>query len=231
VSNLHRRSVLLGMAAGAAAAFFLDPQTGRRHRALARDKARRYARRMPGATARAARRLTGPTRGIARAMARRMPGYVAPAVPDRDQFIKERVQSELGHVPGLPLDALNFDAIDGVVRVRGTVPDVATAHEILEQVIKVEGVRAAESRMFTPDGAPIGSTVGDVQVVTGAPRAAIYGEALRRSLIERWPVLMDDDIEASGGHIGRLVTTISERSGEPERDVRAALDAMVEVVV
>jgi hypothetical protein len=225
------RTLLIAAVAGAAAMFFLEPRSGRRRRALARDKARHYARLVPSAFGRLGRRMAGPMHGAAHEAAARMHWYVAPPVPDRDQFIKERVESELGHARELPLSALNFDAADGVVRVRGTVPDAATAQDIIARVAKVTGVRAAESRMQTPDGTPIRSIAGDAQAVAGAPRAVVYGQAMRRALQERWPTLTDDDIEASAGHIGRLVIIICERSGDPEREVRQALDAMVEVVV
>jgi hypothetical protein len=222
---------VIGVAAGAAAMFFFDPLIGRRHRALARDKARHYARRTPTVFGRLARRLTGRMRGAAHDASEHMPWHTEPPPPDRNQFIKERVESQLGHIKDLPLSALNFDAVDGVVRVRGTVPDMPTALDVLERVAKVEGVRAAESRMHTPDRLTIAGVAGDVHAVTGPPRAAVYGEAMRRGLLQRWPTLTDHDLQASDGHIGRLVAIICERSGEPEPEVRRALDAMVEVVV
>lgn len=227
----HVRPLLVGALIGAAAMYFLDPQLGRRHRALARDKARHFAGQAPRMCRRLARRLVGPLRGVVHEAAVRMPWHETSAPPDRDQFIKERVESELGHEKDLPLSALNFDAVDGVVRVRGTVPDTAIAQAILNRVAQVEGVRAVESRMHLPDGTPITLIAGDERAVSGPPRAAVYGEAMRRGLMERWPTLTDDDIQASEGHIGRLVAIIVERTGEPEHEVRRALEAMVEAVV
>jgi hypothetical protein len=57
--------------------------------------------------------------------------------------------------------------------------------------------------------------------------AILKTNALRRQLIERWPSLTDDDILASKGHIEPLAEAISRRTGQPESEVRAALDGLL----
>jgi hypothetical protein len=43
--------------------------------------------------------------------------------------------------------------------------------------------------------------------------------------------LIDLDIVASEGHIGHLALLIAARTGEPEDEVRAALDAIIHTTV
>ncbi|MFN8558356.1 MAG: BON domain-containing protein [Dehalococcoidia bacterium] len=99
------------------------------------------------------------------------PWHEAPPPPDQDQFIKQRVESELGRHGDLPLADLNFDAADALVRVRGTVADEETARRVVERVAAVEGVKAVLSLMHTPDEAPVGGQAGDRSLLYGPPRA------------------------------------------------------------
>jgi uncharacterized protein YjbJ (UPF0337 family) len=219
--------LLLAAGAGATAALLLDPQAGARRRALVRDKLRHYGRVLPASARRGGRMVAGPARGALHRVARRVPWRETTPPPDQDQFIKQRVESELGHETDLPLGALNFDAADGVVRVRGTVPDEETARRIVRRTAAVEGVRAVVSLMRTPDGTVVGGMAGDTRLVTGRPRAAIQGEAVARRLKERWPGLTDADILATEGHTDRLVDLICTRTGEPAERVRPAVDAIL----
>jgi hypothetical protein len=128
----------------------------------------------------------------------------------------------------MSLGALNIDADEGTVRIRGTVPDEPAAREIVEKAAAVPGARAVVSLMRTPDGRFVGGRAGDASVLEARPRAAIHGEKLRQALTTRWPSLTDLDIVASEGHIGHLALLICARSGEPEEQVRAELDAIVQ---
>jgi hypothetical protein len=207
-----------------------DPRAGARRRALARDKAGKYGRKTGRWVAGRARGAAGPLRGAAHGLARRAPGYEPAPPPDMDTFIKQRVESELGHATELPLTGLVFDAADGVVHVRGMVPDNDGAEAILQWVAEVEGVRAAVSFMHTADGAPAGSFAGDAEAIATIP-AVLKSTELRRQLIARWPSLTEEDILASEGHIGRLASVISRRSDQPEDEMRLALDAMLLAVL
>jgi hypothetical protein len=183
---------------------------------------------MPRASRRRARRVGGALRGLAHGIATHAPWYAAPPPPDDDQFIKQRVESVLGRYPNLPLDHVVFDAVDGFVRVRGEVPDEGCAEEILARVAAVPGVRAAFSLMHSPDGVPVGGVAGDAAAIPDEPRAAVYAQAVRRSLFERWPALTDADILASDGHVGRLAERISSRTGQQPAEVRPVLDAILQ---
>ncbi len=222
-----RRFALLGALAGAALMYLLDPQEGRRRRALARDKGLHYVRRSGVLATRAGRNLAGRLRGLIHTLEKRMPWYELEPVPEDDQFIKDRVQSRLGRERDLPLHAVNFDCTDGIVRIRGTVPDAESARRLVERTAAVEGVRAAVSLMRTPDGVPVGGIAGNVDAVLGQPRAKFYGEDIERKMKERWPGLTDADILASEGHIDRMVAIIHKRTNQPEEEIRQALDSIL----
>jgi hypothetical protein len=152
-------------------------------------------------------------------------------MPDADAFVVQRVSTALGREQDLPLGSLNIDAVDGIVRVRGTVADARTAREIVEKTVAVPGARAVMSLMRTPDGTPVGGRAGDASVLEAGPRAAVHAEELRQALKARWPALTDIDIVASEGHIGHLALLICARCGEPEDEVRATLDAIIHTTV
>jgi hypothetical protein len=215
------------MVAGGLIGFLCDPRSGARRRAVTRDKLGKYSRQ----TARALRGWTrgsdGRLRGALHDLAGHVPGHAAEASPDTDTFIKQRVESELGHAAHLPLHAVNFDAVEGIVRVRGTVPDADCAEEIVARAAAVEGVRAVVSLMRAPDGTPVGGSAGDETALTGDPLGVVHSRALRERLIARWPVLDDAAILASDGHVDRLAETIGARTNEPAEEVRAALDEML----
>lgn len=224
---LHVRTLMLGAAVGAAVALLLDPKTGRRRRALVRDKLGHGARVLGRTARRRARAVPGPVRGALHDAAERAPWHTTPPPPDEAQFIKDRVESELGRDPAIALGSINIDAADGIVRVRGTVADAQTAERIVQRAAAVEGVRAVQSLLHTPDGAPAGGEAGDTSLLHGEPRAAVLAEAVQRRLTERWPEIGDADILASDGHLGRLTDLICERTGETPATVRAALDEIL----
>jgi hypothetical protein len=217
---------VFGVATGLTAMALLGRGQGRRNRALVRDKARHYARVLPRRFRRWERGVEGQARGAMHAVDHAL-GGAGRLGPDHDQYIKERVQSELGHVPGLPLSALNFDAADGIVRVRGVVRDAAVAQRILDAAAEVDGVREVISLLHTADGTPVGTYAGEPDVYGGEPRAAVYADAVRLALLDAFPGLTDADIIASDGHAGRLAAIVQAKTGRDADEVRHILDAIV----
>jgi hypothetical protein len=227
---MHRRQVVplsLTVAAGVIGVLLLDPHSGPRRRALLRDKLQGHMSALWGGIARTTRTSRGPARGLLHTLAQRAPWHAPTPMPDSDAFVVQRVRTALGREQDLPLGALNIDAVDGIVRVRGTVPDARTAREIVEKAAVVPGARAVMSLMRTPDGAPVGGRAGDPDVLEAGPRAAIHGEALRQALRARWPALSDLDIVASEGHIDHLALLIAAHTDEPEDEARATLEAII----
>jgi hypothetical protein len=128
-----RGAVLTGVGIGAGLMYFLDPERGRRRRALARDQVAH--------TARLTRDAAGAT---GRDMAQRTSGTVASLRstwrrrPVDDDVLVERVRARLGRVVSHP-HAIDVFAADGVVTLRGPI----LQHEVkplLNAVDRVSGV-------------------------------------------------------------------------------------------
>ena len=136
------------VALGAGLMFMLDPSTGRRRRAITRDKARKYARLSAERAQAMARRAADQARGLA-AESRASDDWVD------DQTLVARVRSEIGRVVSHP-GSLHVDAIDGCVTVRGPVfaweADAALA--AIEDTRGVCGVDDQMTRHEQPGNVP-----------------------------------------------------------------------------
>ena len=219
--------ILLSAATGAAVAFMGDPLSGARRRALLRGKLVHYRIAIPRRLARRARGIAGQAQGLVHDVVERTPWETPRPRPDDHVFLVHAVETELGREPDLPLDAINFDAADGIVHVRGTVASDEIAKRIVQRAAEVEGVRAVISLMRAPDGAHVGGSAGDQAAITAGPRALLQGEAVRRALLQHWPSLTDDDILASEGHLEELEQRICVHTSQPEREVRTALEEIL----
>ena len=144
--NQHVWTRVLGSAAfGAVAMYVLDPDKGRRRRAIARDKAKSVmadARAAVGVTQRdVAHRVQG-----LRARARRLLGRRP--TPDDLQLI-ERVRARMGRLVSHP-HAIQVGALDGRITLSGPI----LAHEVeplLESMRSVWGVTDVEERLVVHD--------------------------------------------------------------------------------
>jgi hypothetical protein len=130
---MHTRSVLIGAAAGSALMYLLDPNGGRRRRALVRD-------RMTGATRKTRDGLTAAARDISN----RASG-IAAATRGRwsdnnfsNSKLVDRVRSKLGRASSHP-HAIAVEAADGVVTLRGPVL-ASEVQRVLATVAAVRGV-------------------------------------------------------------------------------------------
>jgi hypothetical protein len=220
------RTFLTGALLGATVAYLWDPRTGARRRAVTRDKAGKYAREARRWVRGRARVTSDHAQGLRHELAKHAPGYTPSPTPDTDTFIKQRVESELGHATHLPLSLVNFDAAEGIVRIRGTVPDALAAEEIVARAAAVEGVRAVVSLMRTPDGTTVGGSAGDAAALA-EPSGMTHAQALREQLMAKWPGLSETDIVASEGHLDRLVEKVVARTGQPSSEVRATLEKIL----
>ncbi len=143
-------SFVAGMAVGATLMYFLDPDRGRRRRAIARDQAVHLAHEV-GDTARgAASDVRNRARGTAaqargRAREQRVP----------DDVLAERVRAELGHATR-HAGAIDVSAHDGVVVLRGPVLADELA-DVLSAVRTTRGVDDVENELdvhLRVDGVP-----------------------------------------------------------------------------
>ncbi len=136
-----------GAALGAGLTYLLDPQQGRRRRALSRDKLAHYGRRGGRALRAVGRDVANRARGRALEARRRMEGERIP-----DGVLVDRVRSEMGHVIEEP-SAVRVTAAGGHVTLTGPVqPDEVS--RLIARVAAVRGVAGVENRLETGGAQP-----------------------------------------------------------------------------
>lgn len=119
-----------------AAMYFLDPQSGRRRRALVRDKMVRGCNETSQFLRVAGRHLSNRARGFAHERTDHLTGRHAPAT---DRQLAARVSAHLGHV--YSRGSVQVDVENGTVYLRGNV----SADEIAKVVKTAEGMRGVRN--------------------------------------------------------------------------------------
>lgn len=149
VKSRRLRWFMAGMLAGWAGAFLLDPRSGHRRRARLADEAEAELRHGLRWTRREARHAMSDAAGaVARSQHRE------PAAVD-DLTLVDRVQSELFEDPTMPKADLLFDAVQGVVTIRGQVESEAEMERISAAVLSIAGVVGVRNLLHGPgDPAP-----------------------------------------------------------------------------
>lgn len=142
---MNSRDVLLGAGIGAALIYMIDPNNGRRRRALARDQMVRVSRKTRDAADSTFRDLANRTRGIV-ATSRRSES----AAVD-DATLVERVRAKLGRVSSHPR-AIDVDARDGVVTLRGPIL-AREADQVVGTIQAVRGVTNVSDQLERHDTA------------------------------------------------------------------------------
>jgi osmotically-inducible protein OsmY len=145
-SGVSSKAVGAAGAAGLAAGYFLDPDSGRRRRHTARDRALAVLRRGAGRTRREAEYRTGQVEG-------KVEGAKSQARPEKpaanDQALAERVKSEIFRPPDAPKGSVNVNVENGVVYLRGEVKQPDQIRKLVEQAGAVDGVSAVENLLST----------------------------------------------------------------------------------
>jgi len=137
---------------GAALAYFLDQQSGRRRRHQTRDQALSLARQ---ATKRA-RKLVHHVTADATGTARRAAHAVRPPsdIEIDDATLVDKVESIVFRNHDLPKGQININAENGVVFLRGQVERSELVEALEKRVRKVSGVKDVENLLHTPETAP-----------------------------------------------------------------------------
>lgn len=166
-------AVLTGASLGAAMMFLLDPNRGRRRRALVRDK-----------LIRSANVTTDALQGVSRDLGHRASGAVASwrsqaDEPVDDQVLVERVRAQMGHVVSQP-GQIEVRAQNGCVVLAGEIP-VHELRGLLRAVKRVHGVREVTNVLTVRGNGGIlgGMGAGWPMVALAAAGAAVAARALR----------------------------------------------------
>ena len=135
--------ILFGIALGAAGAFLLDPQQGRRRRALIRDRMVRTTREAREFRDAAAKDLRARAQGLSAQL--RLQGAALRRGPVSDDVLGERVRAKLGRYVSHP-HAIRVTAQNGYVTLAGDV--LAAEHgRLLQAMRSVRGVRDCADRL------------------------------------------------------------------------------------
>jgi gas vesicle protein len=146
-----RRSTLVGGLLGAALAFLFDPQLGRRRRTGARKRVVGTLRRLGRRGNRFSRHVGSQSRGyVAR---------VHHATPEErlhpdDATLTQKVESELFRPADVPKGQINVNVQNGVVQLRGEVPQPEMIDDLVEKARQIGGVRDVENLLHLPGTAP-----------------------------------------------------------------------------
>lgn len=127
-------------AAGVATMYYLDPQTGRRRRALARDKSAAVGHDVKEAARSKTRRAVNQARGAAA----RTRAQLANEFVD-DDVLRDRVRSKLGHLVDAPIEV---EVLDGRVVLSGNLT-ARGFDELIDAISTMPGVQNVESRQTT----------------------------------------------------------------------------------
>ena len=140
-----------GAAFGAGLAYFLDNQSGARRRNVARDKAQKYLRVGKGTAQDAAQAATAQAEAVRARAEHAVSGESAP--PD-DVTLTRKVETEIFRDADAPKGAVNVQAVDGVVELRGEVGDRTQIEALESKARAVTGVRDVRNLLHLPGETP-----------------------------------------------------------------------------
>ena len=137
---------------GAAMAYFLDPQNGRRRRHQSRDQLVSLVRQGTKRGRKLVRHATSDAAG----QARRAAHAIRPSaeVELDDATLVDKVESIVFRNHDLPKGQININAENGVVFLRGQVERPELVEALEKRVRKVSGVKDVENLLHTPETGP-----------------------------------------------------------------------------
>jgi osmotically-inducible protein OsmY len=139
--------IALAALAGAALMYFLDPDRGRRRRAMARDRVLAAARRAGRGVERAEHYAAATTAGQVERLTAAQP---ADRRAPNDATLAQRVESVLFRDPAVPKGKLNVSVEEGVVVLRGEVDEPEQIAALERAARDVAGVRGVENLLHLP---------------------------------------------------------------------------------
>ncbi|MFL5907342.1 MAG: BON domain-containing protein [Solirubrobacterales bacterium] len=145
-AGASKKAVGAAGAAGLAAGYFLDPESGKRRRHVARDRTLALIRRGADRARREAEYREDQVEGKLQAAAHGRDEKPAP----NDQALADRVKSEIFQPEDAPKGSVNVNVERGVVYLRGEVKRPDEIRKLVEQAGAVDGVAGVENLLHTP---------------------------------------------------------------------------------
>ncbi len=133
----------LAGALGAALAYFFDPDSGRRRRRIAVDKAGKYLRQ-------GSRQVGGATAQAQGLKAKATHRQEEPKPQPDDVTLARKVETEIFRDGDVPKGQINVNAEDGVVYLRGEVEKPDMIEELESKARNVQGVLGVENLLHVP---------------------------------------------------------------------------------
>jgi len=147
MARARKRRFVRGLLLGWLAAYLFDPQLGRGRRAVARDWTLARLRRLARRGERAQRYAASTAYGKAQAFLHR----ADPQKPQPDDAtLAHKVESIIFRDPDVPKGQISVNAEDGVVWLRGEVPDHVMLQTLVERTREIAGVLRVESLLHLP---------------------------------------------------------------------------------
>jgi gas vesicle protein len=137
---------LFGGVLGALGALFFDPQQGKRRRKELADRSAALFRRTGRRAKRAGRGVGARVYGISQHVQ-----HLKEEPKDFDDVtLARKVESEIFRDGDVPKGQIDVNVQEGVVQLRGEVPDSDMLNDLVEKTRKVQGVRDVESLLHLP---------------------------------------------------------------------------------
>jgi osmotically-inducible protein OsmY len=142
--------LLLGAAAGAAAAHLFDRESGAKRRNQLRDKASSTARAGKEKATSAAGRASGKAKGAAATATGSMP-VGSDRIEDVDDVtLARKVESEIFRDADAPKGQVSVDVQNGIANLRGEVADEGWIAKLADEAKKVDGVKGVNNLLHGP---------------------------------------------------------------------------------
>jgi osmotically-inducible protein OsmY len=139
-------SFALGLAAGAAAAHFLDPDSGRKRRNTMRDQAQSKASHAASAVQSQATHAAQTAKGAAQSAA---PSGTRLQDAD-DVTLARKVETEIFRAADAPKGSVSVDVQAGVATLRGEVPEQSWIERLGDEAGRVDGIKGVQNLLHTP---------------------------------------------------------------------------------
>ena len=142
------RKLLTMAGLGAALTYFFDPDSGKRRRAMARDRALGFFRQRGRQLGRTAGGVQAEAQGLVQ-KAKHARADEKLADPN-DASLARKVETEIFRDPEVPKGQIDVNAEDGVVILRGEVERPELIKDLEEKTRSVQGVKGVENLLHTP---------------------------------------------------------------------------------